>query len=77
MAGLTLSQAETGLSNALDALAKAVNAQGYSQSGSQISISKQNQSVGQLQKNIDFWQNWVDKLSNNQRGIIISQVAPK
>jgi len=77
MAGLTLSDAETGLANALSAMTKAVNSQGYSHSGAQVSISKQNQSIGQLQSNVDFWQNWVDKLSNNQRGVIISQVAPE
>lgn len=76
MAGITLEQAETGLLNALAALAKAVNAQGYSHSGAQVSISKQNQSVGQLQDNIDFWDNKVQELSAGDTGLITSQIAP-
>ena len=75
MSGITLTQAETGLSNAISAMEKAVKAQGYSHSGAQVNFNVQRQSLRVLQENIDYWQNWVDKLSNDG-GIFEGRLTP-
>jgi len=76
MAGVTLGQAQTALTSALAAYEKAVKAQEYSHSGSQVSFSKRNQEIDKLLTTIDFWDNKVKKLSNSNTGAIVSQIAP-
>ena len=57
---------------------KAIKAQGYSHSGAQVSISKQNQSVKQLKDNMDAIKLEIAELQENPSGgLIISQVAPE
>ncbi len=77
MAGITLAQAETGLSNAIAAMEKAVNSASYGKSGGQINASVTHQPLDKLQANVDWWENRVQKLLNSQNGIILSQVSPQ
>lgn len=77
MPGITLAIATEKLTAALDAYDIAINSAQYSKSGGQINVQVTHVNIATHQKSIEFWQNWVDKLSGNQQGIIISQVAPK
>jgi hypothetical protein len=77
MAGITLTQAQTALESSLAAYEKAVKAKDYTHSGSELSISKQNQDLDNILESIDFWDNKVQELSDNNQGLIISQYAPQ
>ena len=77
MAGITLAIANAKLTAALDAYDIAVNSDSYGKSGGQINSQVKHQPLDKLQAAIDYWQNWVDKFSGNQQGMIISQPAPK
>ena len=77
MAGITLPIATAKLQSALDAHEKALNSVSYGKSGGQINVNVQHQPIDKLEKTIDYWQGWIDKLTDNSQGIIISQIAPK
>lgn len=75
MAGITLAQAQTKLTNALSALDKAIEAEQYSHSGAQSSFSV-TRKIESLQKAVDYWDNKIHELTDGT-GLILSQVAPE
>jgi len=77
MAGITLTQAEAKLVLALAAYDKALKSHSYSHGGSQVNFDMRRQRLSELQDGIDYWQNWVERLSDTAgKGIIIERYSP-
>lgn len=72
MAGITLTQAEENLTEALAALSTARKSASYSIGGRSIS----HQELKSLQNDVIFWNKIVNELSDSNEGIIISQMVP-
>lgn len=72
MAGITLAQAETHLAEALAALSKARGNISYSIAGRSL----QRPQLQALQSDVDYWNNKVNELTDDNQGIIVSQGVP-
>lgn len=69
MAGITLEQAQTGLDNALAALAKVTTkGQSYEVNSGQGSRQLDRARLADLQANVDFWDSKVKQLSQRATG---------
>jgi len=64
MAGITLDQAQTQLNLWIDASAKVAAKQSYSIAGRSLTFAD----LADIQKQIEFWQGWVTKLSRGSSG---------
>ncbi len=72
MAGITLSQAETKLSNAMTALDKAMELQSYSVGGRSASRP----GIEALKEQVEYWDRMVKRLSRSGGGIQIRGATP-
>lgn len=72
MAGIDLATAQTQLDAALAALTRARQNASYSIANR----SYTQQSLDALQKDVDYWNNKVIELTEDNSGIVISQITP-
>ena len=70
MAGLTLAQAQANLTAANAALLKAMDVAAYTISGGSGSRSKTNQNIDALQRQVEYWDGQVKKLSRGGMRIV-------
>lgn len=71
MAGITLAQAQTKLSESLTAYEKALNAEEYSIAGRSVKRAD----LDSLQKAITFWEKQVQRLSRSVKGLKVTGVT--
>lgn len=74
---ITLAQAQEKLDNAMDALDKAMEAESYSIGSGTGSRSQSRADVEALQRVVTYWENRVNRLTNNPSGgIRVRGVTP-
>ena len=72
-----LSEAIEDLAEARAAWKKALKAREYSHNWSGASINKQNHEIDKLLDSVKYFRAQVNSLSNNQGGVITSQISPQ